>query len=230
MKHSKRFLTLKNSIKLKSYPYKIAIDLLKTFTTSKFVESVEAHIALNLIVKNITHHVRSQLIFPYGTGKKQRIAVFDDSDNNAEFLNFGASIVGIDNILKQIADRKIDFDILITTPLNMPKLLKFGKILGPKGLMPNPNLGTITSNIKESILLFKNGKMEYKTDKMGVVHVVFGKLNFPNEQLIANLHTLYLSIIDSKPIEKRGNFIKSFTICSTMSPSIFLDLQSFKLI
>lgn len=225
MKHSKRFLTLKTKIKNKFYSTNDAIELLKNFATCNFIESAEAHITLNLTHKNINYNVRSQLIFPYGTGKKQKIAIFDDS---IDFLNLGADIVGIDNILNQIENRKINFDILITTPLNMPKLLKFGKILGPKGLMPSLTLGTITSNIEESLSLFKNGKTEYRSDKTGIVHIVFGKLNFTKEQLLDNLCSLYLSLIETKPSQIRGKYIKSFSICSTMSPSIFVDIYSFK--
>ncbi len=140
----------------------------------------------------------------------------------------GANIAGSDDLIEDINAGKLDFDLLVTTPNLMPKLAKLGRVLGPKGLMPSPKSGTVTTNLKETINEFKKGKLEYRADKTGIVHLSFGKVNFSQEQLKENLLALYNSVEKNKPTGVKGRYFKSFNVCTTMSPGISIDLNTFK--
>jgi len=226
---SKRFDKLKSLLdENKLYSYDEAIKLVKTMGTTQFLESVEAHISLNLDPKFSNQQLRTHLHLPNGTGKQIKIAVLTESDINLELAKNGASIVGFEDLLDEIGKGILNFDILLTTPQYMPKLAKFGKILGPKGLMPSPKSGTVTTNLKEAVLEFKGGKVEYRADKSGIVHLNFGKINFSENQLKENLLAVYFSITKNKPTGVKGKYFKSFYICTTMSPSLQIDLNSFK--
>lgn len=225
---SKRLTKLKSLITKDLYSFDDSIELLKNFESAKFLESVEAHISLNIDPKYANQQLRTSLILPHGTGKSIRIAVFTETDNIQSVLNMGATIAGADDLLEDINAGKLNFDILITTPQLMPKLAKLGKILGPKALMPSPKSGTVTQNIKETISEFKKGKLEYRADKTGIVHLSFGKVNFETIQLKENLLAIYQSIEKNKPTGVKGKYFKSFYICTTMSPSIKVDYNSFK--
>jgi large subunit ribosomal protein L1 len=205
-----------------------AILLLKKVGNAKFVESVEAHVSLNIDPKYANQQLRTSLVLPNGTGKSLRIAVFTEPDYVAEVLKMGATIAGSDDLIEEITAGKLDFDLLITTPKLMPKLAKLGRILGPKGLMPSPKSGTVTQNLIQTINEFQKGKLEYRADKTGIVHLSFGKVNFSETQLKENLTAVYTSIEKNKPTGVKGRYFKSFTICSTMSPGIKIDLNSFK--
>jgi large subunit ribosomal protein L1 len=227
-KLSKRISKL-NSLKTKEiYNFQEGIKLIKQFESVKFLESVEAHISLNIDPKYANQQLRISLILPHGTGKNLRIAVFTDSENSKRALEMGATIAGSDDLLEEISAGITNFDVLITTPDLMPKLARLGKILGPKALMPSPKSGTVTQNLKESINEFKKGKLEYRADKTGVVHLNFGKINFTDQQLEENLASVYESIEKNKPSGVKGKYFKSFYICTTMSPSIKLDFTTFK--
>jgi large subunit ribosomal protein L1 len=227
-KLSKRISKL-NSLKTKEiYNFQEGIKLIKQFESVKFLESVEAHISLNIDPKYANQQLRTSLILPHGTGKNLRIAVFTDSENSKRALEMGATIAGSDDLLEEISAGITNFDVLITTPDLMPKLARLGKILGPKALMPSPKSGTVTQNLKESINEFKKGKLEYRADKTGVVHLNFGKINFTDQQLEENLASVYESIEKNKPSGVKGKYFKSFYICTTMSPSIKLDFTTFK--
>lgn len=228
-KISKRMQKLKEMIShALSYSIDESLVLLKKIGTAKFVESVEAHISLNIDPKYGNQQLRASLVLPNGTGKNLRIAVFSDPDSVPEMMQLGATIAGSDDLIENITSGKLDFDILITTPQLMPKLAKLGKILGPKGLMPSPKAGTVTANLGEAINEFKKGKVEYRADKTGIVHLTFGKVHFTHEQLKENLIAVFHSIEKNKPSGVKGKYFKNFTICSTMSPSIKVDLGSFK--
>jgi large subunit ribosomal protein L1 len=227
-KYSKRIRNLRTHIDKEFYSYEEALSLLKEMNTVKFVESFEAHISLNIDPKYANQQLRTNLVLPNGTGKSLRIAVFTEAEYVKEALQFGATIAGADDFLEEISQGKLDFDILITTPQLMPKLAKLGKILGPKSLMPSPKSGTVTQNLAETINEFKKGKIEYRADKTGIVHLNFGKANFTFEQLKENLLAVYNSIEKNKPTGVKGKYFKSFYICSTMSPSVRLDLNTFK--
>lgn len=219
-KNSKRYTLLKNLISSEVYSYENAINLLTNLGTTKFCESLEAHIALNINPKYPNQQIRANIILPYGIGKTIKIAVYTETENISTVLKMGASIVGSDELIDAIKHGKIDFDILLTTPQLMPQLVKLGKILGPKGLMPSPKSGTVTQNLQETINDFKKGKLEYRADNTGVVHLNFGKINFSSIQIKENLLAIYDSILKNKPIGIKGRYIKSFHICSTMSPSL----------
>jgi len=227
-KESKRIKQLKSLIFQEFYNLEEAILLIKKLATAKFIESIEAHICLNIDPKHTNQQLRTSFVLPNGTGKELRIAVFTEIDNIQEIKKLGVSIVGSDDLLEEISNGKLNFDLLITTPQLMPKLAKLGRILGPKGLMPSPKSGTVTQNIVQTISEFKKGKLEYRADKTGIVHLNFGKSNFTEEKLKENLLAVYQSIEKNKPIGVKGRYLKSFYICTTMSPAISIALNSFK--
>ena len=227
-KDSRRIKNLKSLILEKVYSLDSGIALLKKLGTAKFVESVEAHVSLNIDPKYANQQLRTSLVLPNGTGKNLRIAVFTEADYVDEVLKMGATIAGSDDLIEDISAGKLDFDLLITTPQNMPKLAKLGRVLGPKGLMPSPKSGTVTQNLAAAINEFKKGKVEYRADKTGIVHLSFGKIDFSEHQLKENLVSVYSSIEKNKPTGVKGRYFKSFNICSTMSPGITLELNTFK--
>ena len=204
-----------------------AIEVLKSTATTKFVESVELHANLNIDPKYADQQLRTTVTLPNGVGKTVSIAVLTDEENFAEAKSAGADIVGNDDLIEQINQGNIDFDLLITTPNMMPKLAKLGRVLGPKGLMPSPKSGTVTTTLESTLNEFKKGKFEYKADKTGIVHVSFGKSNFENNQLLENLTALYKSIEQNRPSGVKGKYVKSLFICTTMGSSIKLDLEIF---
>jgi large subunit ribosomal protein L1 len=227
-KESKRIQTLRGLITQPFYSLDDGLNILKKLGTAKFLESVEAHISLNIDPKYGNQQLRTSLVLPKGTGKSLRIAVFSEPDAVNDLLKMGATIAGYDDLIEDITVGKLNFDILITTPQLMPKLAKLGRVLGPKGLMPSPKSGTVTQNLGEAINEFKKGKLEYRADKTGIVHLSFGKSNFSIEDLKENLLTVYTSIEKNKPSGVKGKYFKSFTLCTTMSPAVKLDLTSLK--
>ena len=204
-----------------------AIEMLKSTATTKFVETVELHANLNINPKYADQQLRTTVTLPNGVGKQVKIAVLTDEENFTEAESSGADIVGNDDLIEQINQGNINFDLLITTPNMMPKLAKLGRVLGPKGLMPSPKSGTVTSNLSSTLTEFKKGKFEYKADKTGIVHVSFGKSNFENNKLVENLKALYKSIEQNRPTGVKGKYFKSLFICTTMGSSLRLDLDIF---
>jgi large subunit ribosomal protein L1 len=204
-----------------------AIKILKETATAKFTESVELHANLNIDPKYANQQLRSTVTLPHGIGKQLKIAVLTNEENFEEAKNAGANIVGNDDLIKNIVQGNINFDLLIATPNIMPKLAKLGRVLGPKGLMPSPKSGTVTTTLETTLTEFKKGKFEYKADKTGVVHINFGRSNFTENQLIENLQSLYRSIEQNRPSGVKGKYFKSLFICTTMGPSIKLDLNTF---
>jgi len=204
-----------------------AIKILKETATAKFTESVELHANLNIDPKYANQQLRSTVTLPHGIGKELKIAVLTNEENFEEAKNAGANIVGNDDLIKNIVQGNINFDLLIATPNIMPKLAKLGRVLGPKGLMPSPKSGTVTTTLETTLTEFKKGKFEYKADKTGVVHINFGRSNFTENQLIENLQSLYRSIEQNRPSGVKGKYFKSLFICTTMGPSIKLDLNTF---
>nr|YP_010201220.1 ribosomal protein L1 [Skeletonema costatum]UAM91710.1 ribosomal protein L1 [Skeletonema costatum]UAM91848.1 ribosomal protein L1 [Skeletonema costatum] len=204
-----------------------AINLLQETATAKFIESVELHANLNIDPKYADQQLRTTVTLPHGVGKSMRIAVLTSEANFNEAKEGGADIVGSQELIDDISQGNINFDLLIATPDMMPKLAKLGRVLGPKGLMPSPKSGTVSTTLTETLSDFKKGKFEYKADKTGVVHVSFGKANFSKNQLIENLTSLYESIQQNRPSGVKGKYFKSLFICSSMGPSIQLDLNAF---
>lgn len=179
-----------------------AISILKETATTKFVESVELHANLNINPKYADQQLRTTVTLPNGVGKQTRIAVLTNEENFGEAKSAGADIIGNDDLIEQITQGNINFDLLIATPNMMPKLAKLGRVLGPKGLMPSPKSGTVSSTLEATLTEFKKGKFEYKADKTGIVHVNFGKSDFTNSQLLENLKALYQSIEQNRPDRK----------------------------
>jgi large subunit ribosomal protein L1 len=205
-----------------------AISILKETATTKFVESVEVHVNLNIDPKYADQQLRTTVTLPNGVGKQTSIAVLTNEENFEEAKSAGADIVGNDNLIEQITQGDINFDLLVATPNMMPKLAKLGRILGPKGLMPSPKSGTVSSTLEATLVEFKKGKFEYRADRTGIVHVNFGKTDFTNVQLIENLKALYKSIEQNRPSGVKGKYFKSLFVCTTMGPSVKLDLDIFQ--
>jgi large subunit ribosomal protein L1 len=205
-----------------------AIQTLQETATTKFIESVEFHINLNIDPKYADQQLRTTVTLPHGIGKQVRIAVLTNEENFEEATQAGADIVGNEELINNITNGILNFDLLIATPNMMPKLAKLGRVLGPKGLMPSPKSGTVSSTLEETLTDFKKGKFEYKADKTGVVHVTIGKVNFTENQLLENLQALYSSIEKNRPSGVKGKYFKSLFLCTTMGPSIKLDLTSFE--
>jgi len=204
-----------------------AVQILKETATAKFVESVELHANLNIDPKYAYQQLRTTVTLPHGIGKQIKIAVLTNEENFDEATKSGADIVGNYELIENITKVNIDFDLLIATPNMMPKLAKLGRVLGPKGLMPSPKSGTVSSTLTETLTDFKKGKFEYKADKTGIVHVTIGKINFTEIQLVENLQSFYDSIEKNRPSGVKGKYFKSLSICCTMGPSIKLDSNSF---
>jgi large subunit ribosomal protein L1 len=205
-----------------------AIGILKETSTTKFVETVELHANLNIDPKYADQQLRTTVTLPHGVGKQVTIAVLTNEENFKEAQLANADIIGNDDLIERITKGNIGFDLLIATPNMMPKLAKLGRVLGPKGLMPSPKSGTVTSTLESTLAEFKKGKFEYKADKTGIVHVSFGKSDFSNTQLLENLKALYNSIEKNRPSGVKGKYFKSLYICTTMGSSIQLDLNIFE--
>jgi len=204
-----------------------ALLVVQETSTAKFIESIELHANLNIDPKYADQQLRTTAILPHSVGKTIVIAVLTNGENSNDITEAGADIIGNEDLIEQISKGNIEFDLLIATPEMMPKLAKLGRILGPKGLMPSPKAGTVTTNLVATVNEFKKGKFEYKADKTGIVHVNFGKSNLTTQQLKENLTALYNSIEQNRPPGVKGTYFKSLFICSSMGPSIELDSTSF---
>ena len=228
-----RKLSRRQQVNLKKINKNIYLDLqeailtLKKTANVKFVEAVELHANLNIDPKYADQQLRTTVILPNGIGKENKIAILTNEENFAEAQNAGVDIIGNENLIDDINKGKIAFDLLLATPNMMPKLAKLGRVLGPKGLMPSPKSGTVTTQITKTVEEFKKGKFEYKADKTGIVHINFGKSNFTDEQLKENLTALYYSLEQNRPPGVKGKYFKSLYICTSMGPSIKLDLEVF---
>jgi len=230
MKHrGKNYKSVKEKIeKNKSYEKTEAISLLKSIANTKFDETVEVHMNLNLDVKKADQQLRGALVLPKGTGKTVKVLVVAKGDLAKAAEKAGADIVGDLDILEKIEKENwFDFDMMIATPDMMPALGKLGKVLGPKGLMPNPKTGTVTTNVEKAVLDAKSGRVEYRTDSYGNIHGIVGKISFNDADLIENLDAFVKTILRVKPATVKGTYVKSISISSTMSPSIKLDINNF---
>lgn len=227
-KISKRREQVNKKVDSKMYSPSEAVSLLIETATAKFIESAEVHIALNIDPKYSDQQLRTTLILPKGTGKTKRIAVLLQNEKLTTEIEELADLVGAEDLIEVITKGQLDFDILLATPDMMPKLAKLGRVLGPKGLMPSPKAGTVTNDIIGALNEFKQGKVEYRADKTGIVHLSFGKVNFTPEALLENLISLYTSVEQNKPTGVKGRYFKTFSICSTMGPSILVDFTAFK--
>jgi large subunit ribosomal protein L1 len=227
-KTSQRIKKIQSKVETRGYKGIEALNLLKETATAKFIETAEAHISLRLDTKYADQQLRTTVVLPKGTGKKIKIGVIAQGDKVTESLAAGADIAGGEELIQDIMKGIINFDRLIATPDMMPSIAKLGKILGPRGLMPSPKSGTVTSDVRAAIEEFKKGKLEYRADKSGIVHIPFGKTDFSLEDLLNNLEVVQESIDKNRPSGAKGRYWKSFYICSTMGPSIMIDINNFR--
>nr|YP_010197474.1 ribosomal protein L1 [Gracilaria domingensis]UAD85481.1 ribosomal protein L1 [Gracilaria domingensis] len=226
IKHSRRFnLLLKQIDKSKLYAPLEALYLMKDLSNINFVETAEVHIALGLDPKYADQQLKATVMLPRGTGKTIRVAVITTHNQIQQAESGGADIIGGEDLINEIKKGRLDFDKLIATPDVMISIAKLGKILGPKGLMPSPKAGTVTNDLVKTIQEFKAGKLEYKIDRSGILHIPFGKLNFTPEDLYSNLIALQKSIDKNRPQGSKGKYWKSIYITSTMGPAIPLDIN-----
>jgi large subunit ribosomal protein L1 len=200
-----------------------AIRLLKEMQTAKFDETVEVHFRLGLNVRHADEQLRGTLMLPHGTGRESRVAVFAEGDKAREAQEAGADVVGSADLAKQIEEGFTDFDVAIATPDQMGTVGRLGRILGPRGLMPNPKTGTVTMDVAKAVSDAKAGKLEYRTDRGANVHVAIGKKSFDERQLTENYAALVDEIVRAKPSASKGRYIKQITLTSTMGPGIHVD-------
>lgn len=229
MKKGKKYVEVAKLVeKNKLYSKEEAIDLVKKTSTTKFDSSVELALSLNLDTKKADQQLRGTICLPNGTGKTKKILVIAKGPKAEEARNAGADYVGDMDYLEKIEKENwFDFDTLIATPDMMPQLGKLGKILGPKGLMPNPKTGTVTMDIKKAVEEVKQGRIEYRTDSYGNVHTIIGKVSFTNKQLLENLEAFVSLILKTKPSVVKGTYVKNISISTTMGPGIKIDVNSF---
>ena len=228
-KKSKKYVEAANKIeKGKLYTKEEAVELVKEVSTSKFDGSVEVAIKLNLDTRKSDQQLRGAIVLPNGTGKTKKVLVLSKTNQAAIAKEAGADFVGdVDLVEKIEKENWLDFDVIIATPEMMPLLGKLGKVLGPRGLMPNPKTGTVTTDVKKAIEDVKKGRVEYRTDSFGNVHSIIGKVSFDKEKLLENLVAFVDIIIKSKPAAAKGQYLKNIVIAPTMGPAIKIDLTSF---
>ncbi len=225
-KLSKRMSALSSKIEKKEYEALEAINLVKDNANAKFDETIEAHARLGIDPKYTDQQLRTTVSLPNGTGQGIKIAVITSGEKVNQAKDAGADISGETDLIDKINKGEIEFDLLIATPDMMPKVAKLGRVLGPRGLMPNPKAGTVTNDLSSAIQEFKAGKLEFRADKAGIVHVRFGKASFKSEDLLENLKTLQDAIEKNKPAGAKGKYWKSLFITSTMGPSVEINLSS----
>jgi large subunit ribosomal protein L1 len=222
--HGKRYREAAETIdRNKDYPPKEAVALAKATGSSRFDATVEAHIRLGVDPRHAEQMVRGTVVLPHGTGKKQRILVFAQGEKMREATEAGADYVGGDDLAKKISGGWFDFDVALATPDMMGVVGRLGKVLGPRGLMPNPKSNTVTFDLARAIKDVQAGRVEYRVDKTGVVHSVIGKVSFSEDQLFDNFSSLMESVVKAKPATAKGVYIKSVYLAGTMGPSARVD-------
>ncbi|MDZ7288820.1 MAG: 50S ribosomal protein L1 [candidate division KSB1 bacterium] len=224
MKHSRRYQELLKHLEPgKEYSLEDAVKLLKKTATAKFDETVEVAVRLGVDPRHADQAVRGTVALPYGTGKTVRVLVLCKSAKEKEAKDAGADYVGFDEYIKKINEGWFDFDVMIATPDVMGEVGKLGKILGPRGLMPNPKSGTVTIDVGKAVKEVKAGKIEFRVDKTGILHVNVGKASFPEQHLVENVRTFMDTVLRLKPSSAKGQYIRSVTLSSTMGPGIPVD-------
>jgi len=226
MRRSKRYRNIAQNLdRSKVYPLVESIDLVKRNAQAKFNETVELIANLGIDPKKADQQVRGTVSLPSGTGQTVRVLVFAEGDAAKQAQEAGADFVGSEDLAKKIQEGWTDFDVAIATPDMMRIVGRLGKILGPRGLMPNPKTGTVTTDVARTIQEFKAGKIEYRADRTGGIHVRVGKASFSSQQLLDNIRAVIDALLRARPATAKGQYVKSLFLCSTMSPSVRLDIN-----
>lgn len=227
-KISRRMQDLQKKVEIRDYLPLDALNLLKETATAKFAEAAEAHIRLGIDPKYTDQQLRTTVALPKGTGQLVRVAVITRGEKVTEATNAGADVVGSEELIDEIQKGRMDFDLLIATPDVMPQVAKLGRLLGPRGLMPSPKGGTVTSEVAQAIAEFKAGKLEFRADRTGIVHVMFGKASFSPEDLLVNLKALQETIDRNRPSGAKGRYWRTMYVSATMGPSIQVDINALR--
>jgi large subunit ribosomal protein L1 len=227
-KTGKHYQAASKQVEARPYPLEEAIPLLQKIKFAKFDETVEVHMRLGVDPKHADQMVRGTVVMPNGLGKSKKVLVIAGADRQKEAEEAGADIVGGEEIVTRIqSEGWTDFDAVIATPDMMRSVGKLGKVLGPRGLMPNPKTGTVTTDVAKAIKEIKAGKVEFRVDKTGIIHSPVGKLSFATDKLIDNASSLIQAVLRAKPAAAKGKYVKTATVCSTMSPGVSLDVTAF---
>jgi large subunit ribosomal protein L1 len=224
MKRSRRYRELRDRIdRTREYPPAEAVSTVKEMQSAKFNEAVEVHIRLGVNVRHADQQVRGTMVLPNGLGREQTVAVFAQGDKAREAEAAGADVVGGEDLAERVSGGWTDFDVAIATPDMMPVVGKLGRILGPQGKMPNPKVGTVTEDVGRAVEQAKAGRIEYRTDRTGIVHLVIGRADFDERKLLENYAALIDEIVRAKPAAAKGRYIRSVTLSLTMSPGVHVD-------
>jgi large subunit ribosomal protein L1 len=227
-KHGKKYLEAAKKVdREKAYEPREALELVKSIAPAKFDETVEVAFRLGIDTKRADQQVRGAVVLPHGTGKTKRVLVFAKGEKAKEAEQAGADYVGDEDLINKVSQGWLDFDVVVATPDMMGQVGKLGRILGPKGLMPNPKTGTVTFDVAKAVQEIKAGKVEYRADKAGIVHVPIGKVSFDTEKLAENLQTLSEALIKAKPAAAKGTYMRSVTVSSTMGPGVRVNPAAF---
>lgn len=225
---SRRLQELQRKVEERAYQPLEAMQLLKETATAKFPESAEAHIRLGIDPKYTDQQLRTTVALPKGTGQVVRVAVIARGEKVTEASSSGADISGSEELIEEIQKGMMDFDVLVATPDMMPQVAKLGRLLGPRGLMPSPKGGTVTFDVAQAIQEFKAGKLEFRADRTGIVHVMFGKASFSADDLLVNLKALQETIDRNRPSGAKGRYWRTLYVAATMGPSIEVDVNALR--
>lgn len=223
--HGKKYRELKKLVDKPIYSISDAVALLKKTSPTKFDASCEIHMNLGVDVKQSDQMVRSTVALPHGTGKDVRVIAFVTEDKVKEALEAGAKKAGAEDLIEEVSKGFLDFDVAVATPDMMKNLGKIAKTLGQRGLMPNPKAGTVTPDVKKTVSEIRKGKVEFRTDKFGILHNIFGKVSFDEKKLEENLKTFLKAVLEMKPSGTKGTYVKSISVTTTMGPGVRLDVS-----
>ncbi len=227
-KPGKKYQAAAKQVDSKPYQLPEAVNLVQKIKFTKFDETVEVHMRLGVDPKHADQMVRGTVVLPNGLGRSKRVLVIASGDKIREAQEAGADFVGGDDMVTKIqTENWIDYDAVIATPDMMRSVGRLGKVLGPRGLMPNPKTGTVTTDVRNAINEIKAGKVEFRVDKTGVIHAPVGKVSFASDKLLENANSLIQAVIKAKPSASKGKYVKSATLCSTMGPGVHLDVAAF---
>ena len=227
-KPGKKFEAAAKQVEARPYQLAEAVTLVQKIKFTKFDETVEVHMRLGVDPKHADQMVRGTVVLPHGLGRSKTVLVIASGDKLREAQEAGADYVGGDDVVNRIqTENWTDYDAVIATPDMMRSVGRLGKVLGPRGLMPNPKTGTVTTDVRNAIQEIKAGKVEFRVDKTGVIHAPVGKVSFANDKLLDNTNTLIQAVVRAKPSAAKGKYVKSVTLCSTMGPGVHLDVTTF---